>query len=231
MDHGIVPHARQPQRVEQFIAALAQAVVMGNHIHHLHPQSSLGGIQGQKAAEKKEFIVGMGGHHQQIRLLAGRLPDLHPVRQTAGREGADVAETDARGLRQTDRDLARGRGKRHIFVQKAALPRRRGAGGRLQRPGERVIIPAQVQPADLLLRRNGDRSACRKRTGRVELPVLEQRQMLRALKADRKLRGLRLRRGHDRRLRRGRGRRFGRGRGDRSGGRRRLGFRLCGAGA
>ena len=143
-DDRIVPDAHRPERVQKLLRARLP-VVMVHEIRHLHRESPVRTLCGERA-EKDDVVVRVAREEQHIRLLAGRLPDLHVLRGRAGREEAHF--TKRRKAAKGNVHLRHRPRQREIFMQKPVR-----AAGNVPRGGvdrERFArrVPAEIERAD-----------------------------------------------------------------------------------
>ena len=131
-------------------------------VGHLNIQLALDGIVGQHAGEKQLLVIGVGGEQQQIGLLTGRVPDLHPVGQVAGGKGVNVGdngsgrEGQGQGIRCGIKQVVH----IHKFVEKGALAAGdRSAGGVSQGPRLRNAVKFDVKGRDSVCAGQRDRCA------------------------------------------------------------------------
>ena len=160
-DDGIVAHAHVPQTVEQLGGA---GGVGAGVISHHHIALTLGGVGGNRAAEEDQLIVRVGGDEHELRLFAGGLPVLHPVRLVTHAQDEELVQVQlvllAGGDAQTH--IAAGLGQGHPGMQicralHSGLPLLAVLGD-LHLPGFGQVAEAGINAADQLILGGGDRN-------------------------------------------------------------------------
>ena len=119
-------------------------------VGHLHLQLLLSGVVGEDAGKEQLFIVGVGGEQQQIRLLTGPLPHLHPVGEDPAGESIDVS--NYRPLGEAEGDVLLypigEAGHVDVLVKKALLPAGIAPAAALYRIGLRQAVKLDIEGGD-----------------------------------------------------------------------------------
>ena len=142
-----MPHPHRPQAVQQFVGAAGFSPVVG-HIRHLHVVPLFARIVGQRTAEPQVLVVRVGGQHQQIRPLTGRLPHLHPGGQRPLPKGLHLAQNRPLGQNKFHPVFRAFQGQ--VFVQKPVLAAGFPAAVLVNKGPQGGAVEDQVKPREPL---------------------------------------------------------------------------------
>ena len=191
----IIALAADPQAVEQLEPAVGRR---RDEVRHLHGESALARVVGDRAAHEEDLVVRVGGDEQQVGLFQRGLPLLHPVGRLALAEDVRLREDEpvAVALRAHD-DFCRALGQLCVagqVIRVAGGDGRIGAvrAARLHLERARAVVELNIHAADGLALRRGDFKPCAAAAGRGPArPVIAIRQTPKRRGAGRAHRALR----------------------------------------